>query len=753
MREMPEASAALKPAIGPLIQTVARVTMATPNGGSITVAPTIYREWVSLSGARTATGQSVQAELGWPVEDFTLPNHTEVVYFERGTIVLRPDGRAYAVYGQIYLHYRDLYDLKTGAGPFAIGLPLQEEQAVAGGRFQTFDQGEISWDASLNGTYEVHGAIRDKWHALGGPAGLCGFPMTDEQRVLKNGVEIGRSQVFTGATIFWSPPTGAYSVHGAIRDLYVGAYNGPLGAFGFPLSDETGSPAGGKRYNDFEHGCIVWTASSGALQTFTSLDVFVQNINGSGSHTFAESIGVASVWLYAKVHITSNTGINSQSHLPPAGGDYGHPSADPGTIFTVGVVRGELALTVSLDGWDKCAVQSDVHLGTVSSTLNVDNGWGVNNPMHLNDGDFHAVLDMRARSADNPNDPNFRKDLFWGFDNPGTPVLTRAQYAATFYDVESNESSAHWWDDMYYNDFFKTIAAGGNCFGMCLESCYAEHNDSLFSEPIFPVPVTAAIDEINIKQAYQLGAPYLDWFASNFLAFEFWDPIKVFNASKAAWDRGDYPLICLTDQRMSEGHCVRPCGPNAFRDMGATLVIEVANPNAPGTDDANNANQIVIDKATNSYSFFLSTNGSHWTGGHFTGGLMSWVPFSVMCGHPRTPFWEALTLALGVGLLLLGAGASTTQITDDEGRTLYKPERVGGSPRWDDLRVDAGRIRDSFACRSTRRSSRAARSSASRLNQSRAPCRRDPSSTGSSALRIRTVRRRRSRRSRRSARA
>ena len=670
--------------------SVTRMQMAAPGGATLSVAPTIYREWLSLGNVRTATGQTVQASLGWPLEDFTLPSGAEVVYFERGAIVLRPDGRAYPVYGTIYLHYRDLYDVKTGAG-LGVGLPHDAEHDVPGGRRQSFDNADIYWNASTNAAFEVHGGIRDKWNARGGVSGFLGYPLSDELSVRRGAAEVGRSQQFTGGSIFWSPGTGAFAVQGGIREAYVHTYNGAIGALGFPVSDETSSPRGGKRYSNFQHGCIVWTAATGRIDTYTSLDVFVQSINGSGSHTFFEQIGTSEVWLYANVDITSNTGISQHFRLPQ-GGDYHHPSASPGKIYTVSPMRGDLVLTVRLDGWDHCLSTSDQHLGTICSVLCVDDDFFVNNPQHLNSGDMHGTLDMRRISVDNPNDPNFRRDFFWGFDNVGTPELTRAQYGQTFTDVESSESSAHWFNDLFYNDVYKTIAKGGNCFGMCLESCFAERNDSLFSEPIYPIPIGTAIDEINKKQAYQLGAPYLDWFVANFLTLQFWDPANVYHAAKRAWDSGDLPLICLTSTDRGGGHCVRPCGPNAFSDRGACYVIEVANPNAPGTDDANNANMIVIDKATNTYSFYLWHDGTQWTGGKLTGGIMSWVPFSAICREPRTPFWEALTLALGAGLILLGDGAQTTQISDDKGRTLYKAERAGKSSRWDDLNVGAAAI-------------------------------------------------------------
>ncbi len=116
-------SAALTPTV-----TLLRATMKAASGETITVAPTIYREWVSLSQATTASGEKVQVYIGWPIEDFSLPDKAEVLYFERGAIVLRPDGRCFAVYGSIYLHWRSLYDLKTKVG-LNIGYPTTRRRS------------------------------------------------------------------------------------------------------------------------------------------------------------------------------------------------------------------------------------------------------------------------------------------------------------------------------------------------------------------------------------------------------------------------------------------------------------------------------------------------------------------------------------------------------------------------------------------------------------------------------------------------
>lgn len=47
------------------------------------------------------------------------------------------------------------------------------------GRYNHFEHGSIHWHPA-HGAFEVHGAIRDKWAALGYETGWLGDPMSDE---------------------------------------------------------------------------------------------------------------------------------------------------------------------------------------------------------------------------------------------------------------------------------------------------------------------------------------------------------------------------------------------------------------------------------------------------------------------------------------------------------------------------------------------------------------------------------------------
>jgi uncharacterized protein with LGFP repeats len=136
--------------------------------------------------------------------------------------------------------------------------------------------------------------IEEHYRRFGGPGGLLGAPIGDEEDV--GDVLGGRRRSFraeligvehrlsvpipdgppdstcdepdTGprtvvdSTVTWSPRTGAHAVHGEIRRrwLELGAETGELG---YPLSDEHDAPDDGTRRTVFQRGEIRWTRDGG----------------------------------------------------------------------------------------------------------------------------------------------------------------------------------------------------------------------------------------------------------------------------------------------------------------------------------------------------------------------------------------------------------------------------------------------------------------------------------------------------------
>src|SRR5262249_47894068 len=122
-----------------------------------------------------------------------------------------------------------------------LGFPVSDEASTPNGKgkFNSFQNGSIHWSPTT-GAHETHGPISDKWAALGWEAGFLGFPVSDEASTPN---KLGRFNTFQHGSIHWSPATGAHETHGAIRDRWA-ALGWEGGSLGFPTSDEYSSPQG-----------------------------------------------------------------------------------------------------------------------------------------------------------------------------------------------------------------------------------------------------------------------------------------------------------------------------------------------------------------------------------------------------------------------------------------------------------------------------------------------------------------------------
>src|SRR5260370_13056505 len=127
--------------------------------------------------------------------------------------------------------------------------------------------------------FQVSGAIRDKWVALGSEQSFLGSPVTNET-VTPDGV--GRFNHFQGGSIYWTPSTGAFEVHGAIRDKWA-ELGWEQSYLGYPVTDETPAPDGVGRYNNFQGGMIYGFPTGGAV------DLQYTRQWDSGSITFSDS--------------------------------------------------------------------------------------------------------------------------------------------------------------------------------------------------------------------------------------------------------------------------------------------------------------------------------------------------------------------------------------------------------------------------------------------------------------------------------
>lgn len=121
------------------------------------------------------------------------------------------------------------------------------------------------FSSPATGSHDVIGAILERYRASGGPGGVHGFPVTDEQNAVG-----GRRSLFQNGAIYWSPQTGAHSVSGAIWHDY-DAVGRETSLLGFPVTDEMSTPDGRGRFNRFEGGVVLWTPAYGARAVYGAI--------------------------------------------------------------------------------------------------------------------------------------------------------------------------------------------------------------------------------------------------------------------------------------------------------------------------------------------------------------------------------------------------------------------------------------------------------------------------------------------------
>ena len=156
------------------------------------------------------------------------------------------------------------YNALGGSRSF-LGAPVGSVRTTPAGTVRDFRGGAIYWSPAT-GAWSLRGLVLDAYRTLGGPGGPMGSPTTDETTTPDR---VGRFNHFTGtggASIYWTPNTGAHPVWGAVRARWaaLGWERGPLG---YPVTGENPTPDGVGRYNHFTgtaDGSVYWTPATGA---------------------------------------------------------------------------------------------------------------------------------------------------------------------------------------------------------------------------------------------------------------------------------------------------------------------------------------------------------------------------------------------------------------------------------------------------------------------------------------------------------
>ena len=113
------------------------------------------------------------------------------------------------------------------------------------------------------GAWEVHGLIRDKWAALDWERSPLGYPTTNETATPDG---VGRYNHFKKGgiegSIYWTSTTGARAIYGRIRQHWA-SLGWEKSALGYPVTDEYAVTGG--RESEFQKGFITYSAATDSL--------------------------------------------------------------------------------------------------------------------------------------------------------------------------------------------------------------------------------------------------------------------------------------------------------------------------------------------------------------------------------------------------------------------------------------------------------------------------------------------------------
>ncbi len=621
-----------------------------PSFGACLLTASVTKKWKSPSVANTTTHTPsvIQDYLGFPTADTAKNNDgAEVCMFERGMIVCRTNGNSFVVYGDIFTKYLSSQGKPVGS-PFPnwMGYPTQDVSVgPSDGLVGRFEYADIYWHLTL-GAFEVHGSIRDRYNNLGQTASVLGYPISDEYDIMKGGISVGKANNFQRGTIYWSPRTGAWEVHGSIGKSYLKDHDGPIGDLGFPTSNELQSNTDQCRFNNFERGILVWQKSTSMIRKITKVDLLVYSINTTGDADSTEDDP------YLKINVMLSIPINgfiSDYRLPnqtngkdgikDGGGgqfyynDINNISVQDNnkTVCTIPITNGQQKIIISIETWDydDGLRKGDDFIGSFRAMYDIDTLWDTSdeiakklNPRALikngdkdEDGDFrngesqiNFNFDPGDLTFDPENTGEFRQKFWWDIHNYGVNELSEDVYADTFSDVGHGESPfLHWFNYIFYKAVYESLGSGGVCFGMCVEAVYALKKRSISVQPISkynsqingqfgktdkgrPFPDSTRNNSFQVKHGYQLSSELVRYYISQLIDGELWNPVQSFYRSWDMFRRGDFPIIAISKSTsIAPGHIVLPYDwKEENRDQNGVprkLTIYVADPNRPIHDD------------------------------------------------------------------------------------------------------------------------------------------------------------------------
>lgn len=667
--------------------------------GAVVLESWEFDAWLGLSGQTAEDGSDLFEYIGMPRPEGG---------FERGVI----DRLGIAVTGHIYSRYV-IYEDEFGS-PVSPETDVFATDGTVLGRIQAFDHGEIYWKDGVGAFAIPHGEVMDAWKANGGPTGELGFPIAEVMELEQPVEVVGNSGSswrhpatgrFEGGGVFYYPNTGAHALTGDFFTAFEQEHGGVNGFLGFPISDIGSVPATGDNFVDFQGGILIThddADGNNRMHVFSDFDFFLDRMQDRDEDCWEGICGQAE--LRPDVKITTPEGVIYDERL-----GYERGNSDPQLNLTWSNLGDQAPLSqwfaeievkvVEIDGWP----DPDDQKGTVRETYSIENLWGQDGSISTK----HSTGDISVWFSLKSNIPfgegPFRNEQWWSFRNFSTERLSYDQYAQTFVDVAASDE---WWRDplnkLLYEVVYRKMAKNGNCFGMGVESIHATLGTSPYAQPIFQylperwddgekpdasIPAHAAMmEEINVKQGYQLGSDFVAYSIGMFLSGMTHEPGGNFDLSQLASAAGQYPLLSVSGYFGARAHSLRPYHWSTTGDVtSGTLFheIKIADPNFPWGN--HQGEDIMTITRTVPYSSF---DYRDYSGGTFHDGRMFFQPLSVFQKQPYTPFGVIGQAIDSLNSFIIGENARTEQITDGEGRKFFVEGLSEPPSRYDDILAD-----------------------------------------------------------------
>ncbi|EEF61788.1 GH25 family lysozyme [Pedosphaera parvula] len=243
----------------------------TAQTGAQSLHGNIRAHWASLGYETSPLGYPTTDETGTP-DGLGRYNHFHnLTTGVAGSIYWTPQTGPWAIYGAIQDHWASL-----GWETSPLGYPTTDENSTPDGigRYNHFTNlvsgvaGSIYFTPNY-GAWAIYGAIHTHWSSLGWETSVLGYPVTDETSTPDG---VGRYNHFKNphlnnqdGSIYWTPSTGAYEVHGPIRTYWANA-GWEKSTLGYPTSDQfTVSGSTNLVRNNFQHGTITLNTTTGVV--------------------------------------------------------------------------------------------------------------------------------------------------------------------------------------------------------------------------------------------------------------------------------------------------------------------------------------------------------------------------------------------------------------------------------------------------------------------------------------------------------